>query len=332
MTDQPLVSVVIPACNVECTLDETLRSVRSQSYRTLEILIINDGSTDDTLLIAERHAAADSRVVVITQRNAGLAAARNTGWRHARANLIAFVDADDLWAPSKIARQVQAMIVGGERLGLVYAWYARIDADSVTTALWDGVRFEGRVLDSILAANFIGNGSSALVRRQALVDADGFDAGLRSAGAEGCEDWLFYCRVAEKYEFAVLAEHLVGYRAHANNMSSNRPRMLRSWMLAHDQLLRRQPQHRIPLAKGVRNYASWLMQDALSAKALQQIPALMRLLFAEHRRIAAQVLVVDAPLAVLGKVARRVRRLTSRSVHRAGAVHGTRYVIGVVDA
>src|SRR4051812_20898906 len=105
MTDQQLVSVVIPAYNAAATLDETLRSVRSQTHGALEIIVVNDGSADGTGTIAQRHAAVDHRVQVVTQDNAGLAASRNAGWMRARSEVIAFIDADDLWAPTKIERQ-----------------------------------------------------------------------------------------------------------------------------------------------------------------------------------------------------------------------------------
>ena len=105
----PLVGVVVPAYNAAATLDETLRSVRAQTHRALEIIVVDDGSLDDTAAIARRHAAEDERVRVLCQANAGVAAARNAGWQSSRADLIAFIDADDLWAPTKIERQLQAL-------------------------------------------------------------------------------------------------------------------------------------------------------------------------------------------------------------------------------
>jgi glycosyltransferase involved in cell wall biosynthesis len=277
MMEPQLVSVVIPSHNASGTLDETLRSVRSQTHRALDIIVVNDGSTDSTRDVAMRHARVDPRVRIIDQDNAGLAATRNKGWKSAHSDLIAFVDADDLWAPTKIERQLEAMKRLGDRVALVYCWYARIDRNSTVEALWEGVRFEGDVLENILGGNFIGNGSSALIRRDALIEANGFELALREAGAEGCEDWLAYCRIAERYHFAVVPEHLIGYRFHPQNMSSNRPRMLRSWMMVHDMMLARQPQHFAALRRSVRVYAAWLVQNAIAARAFAQLPTVISL-------------------------------------------------------
>lgn len=332
MTDSQLVSVVIPAYNASATLDETVRSVRSQTHHALEIIVVNDGSTDDTGAIAKRHAAIDDRVQVVTQDNAGLAAARNEGWRRARSDLIAFLDADDLWAPTKIERQIQALQAGGQHVGLVYCWCVRIDSQSTITAVWEGPRLAGNVLERILAGNFVGNGSSALVRRQALIDANGFDSGLRAAGAEGCEDWLVLCRVAERYHYAVVPEHLIGYRYLPHSMSSNRPRMLRSWMLAHDEMLARQPDHSDVLKRGVRNYGGWLVQDTLSVRGLRHLPPLLLLLFRRYPSIALKVLLKDIPSALIGKVRARLRRPHRGKAKSMNAESGRRFLIGNPDS
>jgi glycosyltransferase involved in cell wall biosynthesis len=208
--DDTLVSVVIPAYNAQATLDETLSSVRAQTHQTLEIIVVDDGSTDGTHALAERHAAADARIRVLHQANAGVAAARNAGWQHSRAEFIAFVDADDLWAPTKIERQLLALIAGGPRAGLAYCWTARLDASGRVTRCYGGIQHAGDVLPEILRSNFIGSGSNVMVRRQAALDVEGYDRRLRDAGAEGCEDWLFSSRVAETYRFTCVPEVLVG--------------------------------------------------------------------------------------------------------------------------
>jgi glycosyltransferase involved in cell wall biosynthesis len=310
-----VVSVVIPAYNAEATLDETLRSVRSQTHRALEIIIVDDGSTDNTRRIAEQHATLDDRVRVVTQENAGVAAARNNGWQRARSELIAFVDADDLWAPTKIERQLRALQAANEKVGLVYCWFERIDGAAAIIQSPPCGDWEGEVLDKLFLGNFVGNGSSALVRRQALIDAGGFESGLRRAGAEGCEDILFYCRVAERHHFAVVRERLTGYRYLPQNMSSDRPRMLRSWLMMVDEMVARHPQHKARLEHGVRLYGGWLACDAFSFRAYRQSLTIVRLLSRRHPMIGAQVL-VDLLRALPMRVSNRLRRVR-RSLARA---------------
>lgn len=122
------VAVVIPAYNAEGTLAETISSVRNQTHRALDIVVVDDGSRDDTLAIAHEIVKIDPRVRVLKQRNSGVAAARNAGWRSTSADLVAFLDADDLWSPDKIERQLAALESGGPQVGLVYTWYS---SDSV---------------------------------------------------------------------------------------------------------------------------------------------------------------------------------------------------------
>jgi glycosyltransferase involved in cell wall biosynthesis len=311
-TDMCLVSVVIPAFNASPTIDETLRSVRSQSHGQLEIIVVDDGSTDDTVTVAQQHAAQDSRIKIIRQCNAGVATARNAGWRAARADFIAFIDADDLWAPRKIERQLQAMIDGGQSTGLVYSWYAWIDANSRVSVRSDPTFHAGEVLDYLFEGNFVGNGSSALVRREALVAANGFESRLRASGAEGCEDLLFYCRVAEGYHFAVVPEYLIGYRYLPNNMSSDMTRMFRSWMLVADEMAARHPDRTALLDRGLRNYARWLLRRALIGGKLGYFASVLVLLGRRNPLLALKVFARDVPRDIVSSVWRRLRDLRHR--------------------
>ena len=303
-----LVSVVIPAYNAQDTIDETLRSVRSQSHGALEIIVVDDGSRDETISIARSHMEIDPRVRLIEQANAGVAAARNAGWQAARSDLIAFVDADDLWAPTKIERQLAALDRADEKVGLVYCWYSVIDAKSTVI---DNQRpdWRGDVLERLFLGNFVGNGSAALVRRQALIDADGFESRLREAGAHGCEDILFYCRVAETYQFEVVEEPLVGYRRLPGNMSSDMARMLRSWMLVVDEMLGRHPAAAPMLREGLHLYSVWLLESALRRRQLRYVLPILSLLFRYHRAIAMRIIGFDLPRVATHLAKRVVARL-----------------------
>jgi glycosyltransferase involved in cell wall biosynthesis/peptidoglycan/xylan/chitin deacetylase (PgdA/CDA1 family) len=260
---QPLITVVIPAYNAARTIDETLRSARSQTHRNLEILVVDDGSQDDTAAIVLSHAAMDGRVRLITQANAGVAAARNRGIAEARSELIAPLDADDLWAPTKIEKQLGAMMRGGERTALVYTWFAMIDEHGNVYDLDHQPQDSGRVLRRMCRRNLVGNGSSPLMRKQAVLEAGGFEPGLRAQHGQGCEDLLLYFRIAERHEFAVVPEHLTGYRRHRENMSENSLQMLRSHHLVTEEMHRKYPEYAGEIHAGEIDLVAWLIRRAL---------------------------------------------------------------------
>lgn len=324
-TDTPLVSVVIPAYNGEGTIDETLRSVRAQTHRRLEIIVVDDGSRDGTVETVLAHAAVDPRVSAMRQPNAGVAAARNTGWRSAAANLIAFVDADDLWAPTKIARQLEALDAAGGRAGLAYTWYARIDPDSRVISVGHRPNARGQVLQDIFRGNFIGNGSAALIRRAVLEEVGGFDSGLRARGAQGCEDFSIYFRIAENHDFALVPEPLTGYRTLPGNMSSDMLQMLRSWRIVADEMVERHPESRAAITEGLANYLEWC---ALSAAERGDFTLVWRFFLDLICTSPGQALrLVVGPLA---------RRLAKGARHRLGRsprwkTHYERFAIGDPD-
>jgi len=284
-----LVSVVVPSYNAGKTLDETLCSVRGQTHTHLEIIVVDDGSTDATAAVAQRHADADPRLRVIRQKNAGVAAARNTGWRAASADIIALIDSDDLWAPEKIERQLHALEQGGPDTGFVYCFFVRIDARGIMSEKGNPVAFSGDVLDQILEDNFVGNGSSMLVRRNIIAGCGGFDESLHAAGAQGCDDYLFCCRAAEICHFAVVPDFLVGYREMPGSVSASVKKMLRSWILSADQMLARRPDKRDHILKGVRRYAEWLSATAVYCRRWRQLREILMLMARYHPRIALHI-------------------------------------------
>lgn len=233
---EPLVSVVIPAWNAEQTLLETLQSVAAQSYRRLEILIVDDGSTDRTASMAERFCAAEPRARLLRKPNGGVASARNLGIAEAQGNWIAPVDADDLWHPSKIEKQVAAAIAAPDPPGFVYCWFRHIDELGRVTGSGPRWGLEGPAFAQLAYLNFVQNGSALLMSRSAWSAVGGYDEGLRAEGAEGCEDVLLQLQIARRRPIAAVPEHLVGYRRHAGRMSSAFDQLVRSWRLAYERL------------------------------------------------------------------------------------------------
>ncbi len=276
LAEEDAVAAIVPAYNAEATLDETLRSVRAQTHRALEILVVDDGSSDGTAAIALAHAAADRRVRLIRQENAGVAAARNRGIEEARAALVAPVDADDLWAPTKIERQVAALRQGGPHVALVYTWSALIDRESRIVGFGSCATDEGDVLARMCRGNLVGNGSAALMRRDAVLEAGGFDPTLRARRAQGCEDLLLYCRIAARHHAAVVPGFLTGYRQSDKTMSRDLVQMMRSWQLVATELRRRHPELRADIEAGEAFAARWLLGRALWARDLPVAWALAR--------------------------------------------------------
>jgi len=263
----PLVSVVVPAYNAEAFIATTLISAAYQTYERLEIVVVDDGSTDRTAEVVREFAVHDPRVKLLQQANAGVAAARNHGIRMAQGSLIAPLDADDLWERTKIERQVACFRGSDDRLALVYSWSHSID-DEGRIMRWKANRPEaqGRVFHQLIEANLIGNGSTPLMRKDRVLEVGGYDPELRAREAQGCEDWKLYLSLAERYDFAVVPACLVGYRQTTGMMSRNLRAMRRSYDLVFDDIRRRHPE--LPEAVWRRNatfFAVWLASLDVSA-------------------------------------------------------------------
>lgn len=206
----PLVSVVIPAWNAERWIAETLNSVQGQTWSSLEIILVDDGSTDQTASIVQRDFPA---VRYIHQANAGQAAARNRGVAAAQGEFIAFLDSDDLWLPEKIASQLR-LIANTPEVSLVFCDYesfgeipnapgfARAPVLSglpVTAVDEFGKRIpQATLLLPLIDDLFCQIPSTWLVRRELFLQVGGYDPTLRRGG----EDWLLAVELANRGDFA----------------------------------------------------------------------------------------------------------------------------------
>jgi glycosyltransferase involved in cell wall biosynthesis len=208
----PKVSVIIPAYNAMAYLPETVESVLQQTFTDFEILIIDDGSTDS---IQEWSAQiTDPRVRVISQNNQGISAARNTGVANAQGDYIAFIDSDDLWVSTKLARQVQCLDAAPE-VGLVHTWAALIDEQSQPTGNLLISDAEGHVWEQMVQRNSVAT-LTVMIRRQCFEKIGNFDIRLRTV-----EDWDMWIRMADHYPFALIKEPLALYRHSSNSLSKN---------------------------------------------------------------------------------------------------------------
>jgi glycosyltransferase involved in cell wall biosynthesis len=203
----PTVSVIIAAYNAERDIGDAVRSVLDQTIQDFEIIVVDDGSTDTTMAALTPFG---SRVRVHQQQNQGVAAARNAGARLATGEWLAFLDADDLWMPRKLEKQLALAMpmTFTDRLNIG----ARGDLPSLqseSTPMHGGDIF----VALMRAGNFVTT-SSVMIRRVVFEELGGFCPALRTA-----EDWDLWLRVAARYEIGLVLEPLVQYRLQAGSLS-----------------------------------------------------------------------------------------------------------------
>ncbi|RWO53854.1 glycosyltransferase family A protein [Mesorhizobium sp.] len=284
--DNARVGVVVPMFNAERTIRATLTSICQQDHQALDIIVVDDGSTDQSASIVASCAERDRRIRLMRQSNAGVAQARNSGAASTDAEFLAFVDADDLWAPSKISLQLRALQEGGSSAGLAYCWFAQIDENGRVFSLYNRPDADGHVLQRMCRMNFVGNGSSMLMRRSAFERAGQFDPSLRARNAQGCEDLLMCLRIAENYEFRVVPQHLVGYRITNVNMSSDVMQMLRSCEIVLAEYREKYPQFGSDLDAHLVDMIHWLAIRALVGGRLFAAGDLLKRYFVLEPRTA----------------------------------------------
>ncbi len=223
----PLVSVVIPAYNMRRYVRESVDSALAQTHPAMEVIVVNDGSTDDTGAVLADYG---QRIVYLEQPNRGLSGARNTGLRAARGDYIAFLDSDDAWLPEKTAEQL-AVFARSSEVGLVSCPYLVMDEHSAGSGeVRGGPAGGGAGLEQLLLRNTIGSPSCVMVSRACLERVGPFDEGLLN----GSEDWDFYLRVvAAGYRIDFAPRPLARYRVLSTSMSSarNAERMLKNELL-----------------------------------------------------------------------------------------------------
>jgi len=279
----PAVSVVIPAFNYGRFVTEAVDSVLAQTMAPREIIVVDDGSTDDTRQRLSRYA---SRVKYVHQANQGLSAARNTGIRQSASDWIAFLDADDLWHPEKLDVEFGAVsgLDGIRFFGSARAaeWPAQVPHDARARRL--GVR------DFLCWMPL--SGSSAVVHRSCFDEIGGFDEGLRSV-----EDRDMWLRLVVRYPSAAVEAGCWWYREHPQQMNRNAARMHQNYVRVLTRFFRDHPQPRSLERLGW----SFLLYDASYSH------------FAEGDRRAAAIFLVRSlwrcPRAFSGGPSRRRARL-----------------------
>lgn len=228
-------SIIVPAFNVAQTMSQTLNALLAQTHPSFEVIIVDDGSTDETTRIANEFAR-DPRVRLIRQANRGLAGARNTGINAAQGDFIGFCDADDIWMPEKLARHV-AHLQTNPHVGVSYSGSALMDDGGRLTGQAQRPKLRDVSALDVFKRNPIGNGSAVVIRRSTLNEIAYcpvqdpqrswyFDETFRQS--EDIECWM---RIAlqTKWVFEGIPGLLTHYRINSGGLSAATDRQLEAW-------------------------------------------------------------------------------------------------------
>jgi glycosyltransferase involved in cell wall biosynthesis len=220
------VAVVIPAYNHAAYVGVAIASALAQTRPPDEVIVVDDGSRDDTARVLE---AWEGRVTVLRQTNQGVAVARNNGVARSRCDYVAFLDADDEWRPAKLERQV-ALLDADPAIALAHCGLEEIDAAGhVLRFRTDGAAGEVWREMLLFLPAVLGTGSTALVRRTVFDALGGFDRRLSTSA-----DWDLCFQIAVRHRVGFVAEPLVRYRLHGQNMHLGVATMERDMLLAYD--------------------------------------------------------------------------------------------------
>jgi glycosyltransferase involved in cell wall biosynthesis len=285
----PTVSVVIPAYNVAWCVRKAVDSVLAQDWRDFELIVVDDGSTDDTAAVLASYGNA---IRVVAQPNGGMSNARNAGIGAARGEFIAFLDADDWWLPTKLSRQVALM---RERPNLGFcSCAARVeDMDGKLVNLWHCPQWQGPLHVHLFQGGAsVPGSSSAVLAKRALVDATGgFDETLR--GAEDPDLWI---RLAAITDYACIDEPMVVILRRPGSVSRNLEAMRES-------TIRMMAKNRALLPAGLQgsywrscvasvhaDYAKWRYREGQRTEALKEVARVLWLSPVHRGRLALGLL------------------------------------------
>jgi glycosyltransferase involved in cell wall biosynthesis len=278
-------SVVVPSYNTARFVRESVRSILDQSLADLEVIVVDDGSTDDSLEVIA--SLDDPRLTCVRQPNCGLAGARNTGIALSRAGTIGFCDADDVWYPRKAERHL-AVMDADARLGLTFSFSEYLSEDGRPTGQLLITRCREPSAHDLIRRNHVGNGSTPVVHKDVFRLAGLFDETLGS-----CEDFEMWVRSAARtsWKLRLLPEVLTGYRIRPGSMTTSYESFLRGHRLALERFRTYVPAFTDREAE--RSYAECLRIASRKAFSNGQV-RMSRRLFADALRHAPALPLSDA--------------------------------------
>ena len=214
-----LVSIITPTYNSEKFISATIQSIQNQSYSFWELLIIDDGSTDKTTEIISQFSKTDSRIkTILLEQNQGTGIARNTGVTQANGRFIAFLDADDLWRPNKLERQLAFM--KNNDLPFTFSYYDCVDEEGMSLRKRIGAPKKLSYLQ-LFFCNYIGNST-------AIYDA-AILGKIQIEKIRKRQDWMLWLTILKKIKNAQpTPESLAYYRVRKNSISSSKMQLVQS--------------------------------------------------------------------------------------------------------
>lgn len=222
----PLVSVIMPAYNSGQLVRRSIQSVIEQTYQNWELIVVNDGSTDDTAEIVSALCALDNRIKLITQENCGIGGSRNSGHRHASGEWLAYLDHDDLWSKDKLEKQMDIARLNPSYDVLFSGGWFFYNNDLENLVEYKTIfgRFNSEEMFlRQLEENYIP--TLAVVVKKSIIDKIGFWD--EDKGIQGCDDYDYWFRMAQiNAVFYSLDAKLFYYRKHDSNYSNNTSKML----------------------------------------------------------------------------------------------------------
>lgn len=303
----PDVTIIVPCYNQGPFLAECLASVQAQDFQHWECIVIDDGSRDDSVRVAESFRASDPRFLVLTQPNRGVSVTRNRGLDAASGRYVQFLDADDVIAPNKLGAQL-AVFAARPDADVVFCdfTYFSDDASRQERASPKSFRDKARaddVLVALLTGNFIVI-HAALVRREAVARIGGFDTSL-----VGCEDFDFWLRLAAAgCRFVWMPEPLVKYREHPSSASRNAAKMCETML----SVLMRVPRY----APRLEPPQQWVWRMAV-AGACRQVAGFFRGGGSAYRSLALRLVALTFPIIARSPVGLRAELSLLRAIHPA---------------
>ena len=220
----PFITIILPLYNGEAFIEKTLLSIGQQSFHHAELIVVDDGSTDNSCDIIHLISSTSSYPVlknlkIVTQKNGGVASARNLGIKEAKGKWIAFIDQDDLWLPEKLERQVDALRDSNAKWS--YSSFVRFYSDGKEVLKQNGSTDRKETLRLLVSGKLFIPPSAVLVEKNICETEGGFNSNLIPS-----DEWDFFLTLAEKYNPAYCAEILIRFRSHPSSTAKKQKRKI----------------------------------------------------------------------------------------------------------